>query len=179
MQRILKSKEFTNTILYFSYSFISGILSFITLPIFTTYLDAEDYGIWGYVVALNTFITPFFILGLNSYFIKEYFILSDEDSRNKLLSNIFWFTCLWTVICTGLVLIIGNLIFSLADISVPFYPFMFLILISNVSTSKILLIACLRVALIHLFKCALSKTFLSVTSIVILTFSFLFFNNIN
>jgi O-antigen/teichoic acid export membrane protein len=101
------------------------------LRYFTKYLDATDYGIFGYVTAVNTFLIPVFTLSLNSYYIKEYYLAKDDQSRKELLGTITIFILIWSIILVGLFTFVGRFVFSYFSFSFSFSPYMFLTLLTN------------------------------------------------
>lgn len=127
----VKSKENKNTLIYLGASIFSAFAGFIMLRYFTKYLGPEDIGIFGYVTAVNAFLLPFFSLNLETFYIKEVYNNSDEENRKKLLGSIVSFSVIWSVILTAFLTLTGSLVFRVLDIKFPFFPYMFLTLLSN------------------------------------------------
>ena len=67
-----KGKLLTNTVYYTGMSFIRNGLSFLTLPILTSFLTPEDYGIVGLVTTISGFGSIFFG-GVNAACYRFYF----------------------------------------------------------------------------------------------------------
>ena len=136
----LTSKFSTNAIIYLGSSFAGALLSFIMLRYFTKYLDASDYGIFGYVTAINTFVQPVFVLSLNSYYIKEYFLIKNEQAKKELMGTITIFITIWTIILIAVFSLAGGFVFRYFSFSFPFYPYMFLTLVNNIFIAPVTLI---------------------------------------
>lgn len=130
----------TNAFIYLLASLVGAFLSFIMLRYFTKYLDARDYGIFGYVTAVNTFLIPVFTLALNSYYIKEYYLVKDEQSRKELLGTITIFILVWSGILIGLFTLVGGFVFNYFSFSFSFFPYMFLTLLTNLFIAPITLV---------------------------------------
>ena len=132
LKKYLAFAESRSTLLYFFSSVFNALIGVVTLPIFTKYLTPSEFGIWGLVIAINNFLLPLIQLGLNSYFIKEYYTKDGFD--NKLLfSSLFYFTLLWSLLVIGVGAAIGPIVFRATSIQFGFFPYMFLVLSSNIS----------------------------------------------
>lgn len=129
--KAFKRKENKNTLIYLGASIFSAFAGFIMLRYFTKYLGPEDIGIFGYVTAVNAFVLPFFTLNLETFYIKEVYKDPEAKVREKLLGSIVSFSILWSVILTAILTLIGNIVFRMLDIKFPFFPYMFLTLLSN------------------------------------------------
>lgn len=125
--------ELGNTITYLFASLFQAVIGIVTLPIYTNYLTPDEFGIWALIIAINSFSLPLFQLGLNSYFIREYY--SNGENNRVLFSTLFYFTLLWSFLLISLGLALGPLIFDASGISVSFYPFMAIILTSNIAVA--------------------------------------------
>lgn len=74
-----KGKLLTNTVYYTGMSFIRNGLSFVTLPILTSFLTPEDYGIVGLVTIISSFGAIFFG-GVSAACSRYYFKYKDTES---------------------------------------------------------------------------------------------------
>jgi O-antigen/teichoic acid export membrane protein len=128
---LLRSEKMTNTVLYLAASAFGAAISIITLPLFTKQLTPADFGIVGYVTSINGFLVSLFTLRLESFYNREYFVKPDPKYRKQLLSTLLSFTVGWTVLLIVLLTIIGAITFSVMDVKVPFFPFMFVVLAGN------------------------------------------------
>ncbi len=76
-------KKLTNNIIiYGGTNAIKSLVPFLMLPILTTYLSAEDYGVLSLIEVSILFLAPFITLNINSAINVEYFKLSHNELRN-------------------------------------------------------------------------------------------------
>ena len=125
--------EGKNSFLYFITSIVNALLGIITLPIYTRYLTPAEFGIWGIVIAINNFLLPIFQLGLNSFFLKENY--NSNNNGKSLFSTLLLFTFIWSGILIFFGALLGPLLFNLSGLKVEFYPYMWIILVSNLSVA--------------------------------------------
>jgi O-antigen/teichoic acid export membrane protein len=71
---------------------VSRILAVFLLPLYTRYLDHEDLGAVGLVVALSAVAVTILRLGISSAFFRFYFDSDDEAGRRIVVRTCFWFT---------------------------------------------------------------------------------------
>jgi O-antigen/teichoic acid export membrane protein len=71
---------------------VSRILAVFLLPLYTRYLDAEDLGEVGIVVALSAVAVTVLRLGISSAFFRFYFDADDDAGRRIVVRTSFWFT---------------------------------------------------------------------------------------
>jgi O-antigen/teichoic acid export membrane protein len=71
---------------------VSRILAVFLLPLYTRYLDREDLGQVGIVVALSAVAVTILRLGISSAFFRFYFDDEDDASRRLVVRTSFWFT---------------------------------------------------------------------------------------
>jgi O-antigen/teichoic acid export membrane protein len=74
-----KGKLLSNTVYYTGMSFIRNGLSFVTLPIVTSFLTPDDYGIVGLITIISGFGAIFFC-GMNAACYRFYFKYKDTES---------------------------------------------------------------------------------------------------
>lgn len=72
--------------LFLSASIIRAVISFITFPIATRILDADDYGTYALVVSLVLLVMTFANAG-GEYLLNYYFIDADEQGQRELISS--------------------------------------------------------------------------------------------
>lgn len=70
-------------------NFISRLIGFILLPIFTTYLSPSDYGIMTLLSFYTIFFGPLSKLGLTEAIFKFVGLTSSKNNENNLFSNAF------------------------------------------------------------------------------------------
>jgi len=71
---------------------VSRILAVFLLPLYTRYLDREDLGAVGLVVALTAVLVTILRLGISSAFFRFYFESTDPAQRRLVVRTSFWFT---------------------------------------------------------------------------------------
>lgn len=120
-----------NSIFYTVGEVIPKVLSFFLLPVLTKYLPPSEYGIINYT---NTVMLFFFVLSslsLNTYVLRNYYKLGDDEERKRMIGNIFNFTLIVNLFISLLLLIIFPFYIRKAGLNIPFYPFFFLAIINN------------------------------------------------
>ncbi|MHB1243876.1 MAG: lipopolysaccharide biosynthesis protein [Gaiellaceae bacterium] len=71
---------------------VSRILAVFLLPLYTRFLDREDIGAVGLVVALSAVLVTILRLGISSAFFRFYFESKDPAQRRLVVRTSFWFT---------------------------------------------------------------------------------------
>jgi O-antigen/teichoic acid export membrane protein len=71
---------------------VSRVLAVFLLPLYTRYLDREDLGAVGLVVALSAVLVTILRLGISSAFFRFYFDSTDVARRLLVVRTSFWFT---------------------------------------------------------------------------------------
>jgi len=71
---------------------VSRILAVFLLPLYTRFLDREDLGAVGLVVALTAVLVTILRLGISSAFFRFYFESKDPAQRRLVVRTSFWFT---------------------------------------------------------------------------------------
>ncbi len=120
---------FKNAFLYFGGSIIQLFIGIFTSPIFARNLSAEEFGILGYYNSLASIILPSTILSLQVYYIMKYFRQNEEENK-QLFSTLIIFLSIFNIL--GLSAVYGVLYgyFTLRNVSVPFFPYSAILLIS-------------------------------------------------
>lgn len=92
-------KLLSNTIIYIALGFLAPAINFILLPIYTKYLDADDYALIAQSTVVQTIFANIIGLGVNAAFARYYFdYYEDSEALNKLYS-----TSIISYFLTGLV----------------------------------------------------------------------------
>ena len=125
------SRIFRNTLYYSLGEIIPRILSFILLPVLTTYLTTFEYGINSYTTTVMTFLYVVGSLSLNTFVLKTYHITTDEISRKQLIWSVFIFICVFNIVISILQLLIFPGLLSFFNINIPFKPFFTISIINN------------------------------------------------
>jgi O-antigen/teichoic acid export membrane protein len=71
---------------------VSRVLAVFLLPLYTRFLDREDLGSVGLVVALSAVLVTVLRLGISSAFFRFYFDSQDAARRLLVVRTSFWFT---------------------------------------------------------------------------------------
>src|SRR5688500_17828795 len=71
---------------------VSRVLAVFLLPLYTRYLDTEDFGSVGLIVALSAVLVTVLRLGISSAFFRFYFDSTDPAQRRLVVRTSFWFT---------------------------------------------------------------------------------------
>jgi O-antigen/teichoic acid export membrane protein len=71
---------------------VSRVLAVFLLPLYTRFLDREDLGAVGLVVALSAILVTVLRLGISSAFFRFYFDSRDPARRLLVVRTSFWFT---------------------------------------------------------------------------------------
>lgn len=80
---------FSNMGIYFFSNIATKIIPFFTLPVITSALPPEEYGMWGIYMALFVLVQPFISFSLIQYFSRTYFKESHHNQASILTSAIF------------------------------------------------------------------------------------------
>ena len=120
-----------NTVIYALGDVIPKALAFISFPILTRYLTTEDYGIVNYVNSLTMFLLVFNVLGLNTYYLVHYHKCKTDEERMKLFGNLSIFIFFYNVVILVLFFFAGNLFDKHFNSKIPFWPFIFIAVLSG------------------------------------------------
>jgi len=71
---------------------VSRVLAVFLLPLYTRFLDTEDLGAVGLIVALSAVLVTILRLGISSAFFRFYFDSPDPARRRLVVRTSFWFT---------------------------------------------------------------------------------------
>lgn len=125
------SKLVKNTIFYSLGEILPRAISFILLPVYTSYLSPADYGIISYI---HTIVLLLYVLGafaLNSYVLRYYFIHNNEEDRKTLLGTIQLSIISLNTILLILAFLLMPEIINRFNIQVPWNPFFRMAFIIN------------------------------------------------
>jgi O-antigen/teichoic acid export membrane protein len=114
---------FKNSIIYTLGELLPKIFGFFLLPIFTSYLSTEDYGIISYTNAFMLVIMVLSTLCLNTYLLRYYFLVEDEIDKKKMIGNVFGIILLFNFFLLFVFYLIGPFIINYTNLEIPFYPF--------------------------------------------------------
>src|SRR5699024_5289914 len=116
-----------NSSIYTVTSVLQKAIGFLLLPLYTTYLTPEDYGITGVVNALTALLSLLFTLSLNSSVQRYYYIYDDRPVERQYFFGTIFLTVLANSLFLGLLLVIFKDILILPFVGeIQFYPYIFI-----------------------------------------------------
>lgn len=123
MRRIFK-----NSSIYGLGTVLPQIIGLLLLPIYTSYLNPEDYGLVDMCTTITLLILMIFKMGIPGSISRLYFDYIDD--LEVYISTIFWFFILTGILLSIIALMSGNFIISKFIVDFPFTPFFYLIIIT-------------------------------------------------
>lgn len=126
-----ETKLVKNTIYYSIGEILPRALSFILLPIYTTYLTPVDYGIISYTQTVIMFLYVLGAFALNTYVLRFYFIHESGNERKSLIG-----TAQLTILILNAVIVLAAFLFMPTvikhyGIQVPWDPYFRLAFVIN------------------------------------------------
>lgn len=125
------TKILTATIFYSFGEIIPRILAFLLLPVLTQFLSPAEFGINSYIAAVMSFLFVIATLSLNTYILRNYFLVNDDLERQKLIGGVFLFICVFNLLLILIEIILIPIGLDLFNIDIPFYPYFFLAILNN------------------------------------------------
>lgn len=126
-----KTKLLSDTIIYTLGNVLTQIVNFVLLPVFSRYLSPADFGIFYYTNTIQAFVFVFSTLSLNSFILRRYFELNDEQSKKKLFGTIFIFLFAVNVLLLSLQLLLFPYLIHIFKLQIPFYPYFLLTVVNT------------------------------------------------
>lgn len=124
-------KLLKNSGIYGIVSMLQKCIGFLLLPLYTSYLTTNDYGIIAVVTSIISFLSILYTLSLNASINRYYFEYKDDEEKLKE----FWGTNILFILLNSLMITIVLILFRkfllqpLAK-DIPFFPYILLGLIS-------------------------------------------------
>ncbi|MGB2862961.1 MAG: oligosaccharide flippase family protein [Sedimentisphaerales bacterium] len=158
------------SIVYGTGAILTKAFGFFLIPLYTRYFTVEEYGILALLNIMLQLVTFVFLLGVSSAAMRFYFDPdADEVFRKQLYGNAMLLLLIFPAV---LLLLTGPLAYLLVDRflpSVPFFPYVFIILILGLFVPmKSLTIGLLRVQKRAIAYVAYTFSFFLVQTIVII-----------
>ena len=97
-------KLFSDVAIYSSGNLIIKGLSIISAPIYTRIFDQAQYGAWGYINVMVTFMTGLLLLGGDNAYTRYFFRCQSEEERQTLTATWLSFLALWSVVVMAAIL---------------------------------------------------------------------------
>lgn len=127
-----KKKFLQSSILYFMAMILPKVVGFIILPVYTRYIDPEGFGIFSLTGSVVGFMAVLSSMGLNAFYLRNY---SSSKNTKEFNGTIFWSMAIWNVLLFMASLIIIPIILNRFGSSVPFSPYMFLAILTQLFNS--------------------------------------------
>ena len=103
-------KLFSDVAVYSSGNFLIKGLSLISAPIFTRLFDPAQYGAWGFINVVVTFLTGILLLGGDNAYTRYYFQCKDEEEKRSLTTTWLAFLTAWSLIVIAVLLPFSGLL---------------------------------------------------------------------
>lgn len=135
-----------NTAIYALGDIIPKMLNLITVPILTTHLSTEDFGIVNYINSVELFLSILTFLGLKTYYLVYYYKVGGATEQKKLLGGLSILVLFFNLLLCSALMFIGPFLFRNIAQNISFYPYIFLgVIINFFSTFAVLPSALYRV----------------------------------
>lgn len=127
------SKLVKNSTLYSFVLVLQNATSFFLLPLYTSFLTPEDYGIVSVVTSLVSVLSILFTLSLNGAGNRYYFVYRDDEGKLKQFwGSLFWFTVVNSIVLGFLTFVSRSFLLEPFASGISFYPYLLLGLVSVV-----------------------------------------------
>jgi len=118
-------KVITNSIIYFGVGGFQSFLSFLLLPVYTSFLGTYEFGLVNVINSVASLLGLIFIFGANAAISRLYFEYREEpDKLKNFLSTIFLGKILMNLLIAGVFISLRSLIFPILAEGVSFYPYL-------------------------------------------------------
>lgn len=121
-----------NSVFYLMAMIIPNIAGFFVLPIYTRFISPEEYGIYYLTNSIIGVMAVLSSMGINVFYLRSY---EAENDKKELNGTIYWSMAIWNVALFFMALIITQLIIKTLKISLPFFPHMFLAILTQLFNS--------------------------------------------
>lgn len=133
------SKVIKNSFFYITSSVLQKGIGFLLLPIYTSHLSRDDYGLVTIVTTITAVLSIVFSLGLPSALVRFYYEYKDQrEQLNQYVSTILWVIGIVSFISITVIIVLNKIFISIVASNVAFYPYfllgLFIIMISPVYT---------------------------------------------
>lgn len=116
-------KNLFNSFYYFGGTFLSFLIAIFTQPIFSRYLELEDFAVLGYFSAIQAIIYPLFSMSLPFYYMARYWNKEEGEEGHKNLSFIMNFLNISNSIIAIIAYVALRFYFNIAEVVFPLMPF--------------------------------------------------------
>ncbi len=105
LEKILTTAR--HSLIYAIPNFVNKFIGFLLLPLVTTYLTPREFGIWAVFEVTINFLSQILTFGQGPAYIRHYYQMPDEPSRNRLFSSQWFF-----LFCIVLLVLFSAFIFT-------------------------------------------------------------------
>lgn len=118
-----KARFLKNSVIYTLGDLLPKIISFFIIPLATTYMAKEEFGIYGYITSIVGFFSMMYVLGLDGALTRFYYEYEKNKEQSKLVSTIWIFLIIYNSLLSIILIFFGQGIskFILKDIPVDPY----------------------------------------------------------
>lgn len=128
---MIKISVFKSGFIYLLSDVISlGFSSFLLIPIYTTYLEPDDYGAFGLVNFYFSFIGVFLMLGYHSV-LTRFFYDYNKKTIKPFLSSIWFFQTIFSLFFIAIIWFFSQEIETLFSLGNIFRQFLFFIVVNS------------------------------------------------
>lgn len=121
-------KNILNSFYYFGGTFVQFLIAIITQPIYSRYLELNDFAIMGYFSAVQAILFPLFSMTLPFYYLAKYWKIENGETPQKNLSFILNFLNISNGLIAIISFIIVSIYFKVFNVTIPLTPFLFIVL---------------------------------------------------
>ena len=107
MNQTREKKLIKNTIIIAIGKMSTQIISFLLLPLYTSILATEEYGVYDLIVAIATFIIPLITILMEDSMFRFLIDCKDDKEKKKVITQ----PTIYVVISSVIFLLIANSIF--------------------------------------------------------------------
>lgn len=166
------SKLLKNSALYTTVMILQNAMNFFLLPLYTSYLTPEDYGIVAVVTSVISILTIVFTLALSGAANRYYFKYKNDEKRLKQFwGTLFWFTILNSFVLSFVFFCFRKVLLEPFASGIAFNPYILIGLISvTLNPAFLFFQSCVRAT--QNGKIFALNNFLFFLSTIVLTISF-------
>jgi len=129
------TKLIKNSVFYTVGNIFPQIAGFILIPIYTAYLDPEQYGIVNSMSVLGSVIGVLLTLGIEKGIYRLYYDYKDDERKVYLGTIIIGITA-FSILAFAVIMLLPHLVASVYK-SIPFYPYYFLMILMTLISKVI------------------------------------------
>ncbi|MFC1562825.1 lipopolysaccharide biosynthesis protein [candidate division KSB1 bacterium] len=119
----------------------SKLLSFLLIPIHTYYLTIREYSIFSLFILFYSFMLTFYLLGINSGFIRHF--LDEKHNKKNVFSSAFLFILIYNILLSILIAILSErlsyIFFNSPEYSEIFHYGAMILMLESLSTLTLLI----------------------------------------